>query len=43
MSIIVEIIDRRNAQIATSIGVDKGSTEDEVHVKVLDILPQYSS
>lgn len=40
MSVIVEIVDRGNAQITATVGVDKSTAKDEIHVEVFDILPQ---
>lgn len=40
MAVIVEIVDRGNTQITATVGVDKSTTKDEIHMEVFDILPQ---
>lgn len=43
MAVIIKIVDRGNAQITATVGEDEGTTKDEIHVEVFDILPQHSS
>lgn len=40
MAIVVEIVDGGDAQIASAVGVDDGTAEDEVHVEILNVLPK---